>query len=66
MKKHIHICDKQEKFLCDRVINRLQNYRFSQNQLKTVAATSMLLDYVGAELFPQIMLLLLSVNKPLL
>lgn len=32
-------------------------YGLSQNQLKMIAAASMLLDHVGAELFPQIILL---------
>lgn len=35
----------------------LQKSRLSQNQLKAVAAIAMLLDHVGAELFPEVILL---------
>lgn len=35
----------------------LQKSRLSQNQLKAVAAVAMLLDHIGAELFPQVILL---------
>ena len=35
----------------------IQNRGFTQNQLKTVAAIAMLMDHIGAELFPQIIVL---------
>lgn len=35
----------------------IQNRGFTQNQLKTIAAIAMLIDHIGAELFPQIIVL---------
>lgn len=35
----------------------VQNRGFTQNQLKTVAAVAMLTDHIGAEFFPQIIML---------
>lgn len=38
-------------------MKHIQSYGFTQNQLKIVAAVSMLIDHIGAELFPEIIVL---------
>lgn len=35
-------------------MKHIRSYGFTQNQLKTVAAVSMFIDHIGAELFPQV------------
>lgn len=38
-------------------MKHIRSYRFTQNQLKILAAVSMFIDHIGAELFPQVIVL---------